>query len=197
MFRGGVDTFVLVINYLDEAWTPRYVIDNLFEVHETTSGNAMILQFQFLLQKFELIHWVIAFEKHESSNLGTMATSLQLIINCELLKLLQVYERICFGHVTSKTCQYVMNDDKVLVGLILVNVKDAQIGLQKIISRIKKSGKGKQKWEKACIESGMWHQKLKTPVKTKFASKVIMLEETLEFKQAILLCYGKQKTLTL
>jgi len=29
------------------------------------------------------------------------------------------------------------------------------------------------------------------PMKTNFASKVIMFEKTLEIKQAILLCYGK------
>jgi len=131
MFRGGVNTFALVINYLDEAWTPRHVTDNLFEVHETTSGNAMTLQFQSLLENFGLIHWVIAFVKHEGNNLGTMVTTLQLIINCELLKLLRVYEGTCFGHVMFKMCQYAMNVDKVLVGLTLVNVKDVQIGLQK------------------------------------------------------------------
>jgi len=52
-------------------------------------------------------------------------------------------------------------------------------------------------WEKACIESGIWHQKLKTRVKTGFVNKGILFEETLKFKQAILLCYGKQKTLKL
>jgi hypothetical protein len=106
---------------------------------------------------------------------------------CELLKLLQVYEGTCFGHVMFKMCQYETNDNKVLMGLTLVNVKDVQIGLQKIITRTKKSRKGRQKWEKACIESWKWHQKLKTM----FASKVIMFEKTLEFKQTILLCYGK------
>jgi hypothetical protein len=43
----------------------------------------------------------------------------------------------------------------------------------------------------------MWHQKLKAPMKIRFASKVIMFEKTLEFKQAIMLCYNKQKTSTL
>jgi hypothetical protein len=47
------------------------------------------------------------------------------------------------------------------------------------------------------IECGMPPQKLKTLAKTKFASKVIMCEETLEFKQAIITCYGKQNTVTL
>jgi hypothetical protein len=31
----------------------------------------------------------------------------------------------------------------------------------------------------------------KTPIKTRFASKVIMFKETLEFRQTILLCYGR------
>jgi hypothetical protein len=34
-------------------------------------------------------------------------------------------------------------------------------------------------------------------MKTKFAKKVIMFEETLEFKKAITLCYGWQKTIVL
>jgi len=61
----------------------------------------------------------------------------------------------------------------------------------------KQYGKGRQEWEKACIECGLSPQKLKTPIKTRFASKVIMFEETLEFKQAIITCYKKQKTIAL
>jgi hypothetical protein len=34
-------------------------------------------------------------------------------------------------------------------------------------------------------------------VKTRFASKVIMFEEILEFKKAILLCYGQHTTIVL
>jgi hypothetical protein len=37
---------------------------------------------------------------------------------------------------------------------------------------LKKSKNEKQEWEKAYIEIGMAPQKLKTPIKTKFASKV-------------------------
>ncbi len=40
-----------------------------------------------------------------------------------------VYKGTCFEHVMSKTCQCVTNDDNVSMGLTLVNVKDAQIGL--------------------------------------------------------------------
>jgi hypothetical protein len=47
------------------------------------------------------------------------------------------------------------------------------------------------------MDSGLQLQKLKTPIKTRLVSKVIMFQETLEFKAIILLCYGKQKTLSL
>jgi len=48
-----------------------------------------------------------------------------------------------------------------------------------------------------CIISEMSHWKLKTPIKTRFVNKVITFEETLEFKQIILLCYGRQNRLIL
>jgi hypothetical protein len=61
----------------------------------------------------------------------------------------------------------------------------------------KEVGKGKQEWERASVEKGLWPRKLKTPMKIRFGSKLIMFEEVLEFKEAILLCYGLQKTIVL
>jgi hypothetical protein len=75
MSRGGVDTFALVINYLDESWIPLHHIVGLFEVQETR-GSAMVLQLQGLLENFGLIHHVFAFMKDEGKNLGSMATTL-------------------------------------------------------------------------------------------------------------------------
>jgi uncharacterized membrane protein (DUF441 family) len=66
---------VLVINYLDEGWTPRHVILRLFEMHKTTSST-MALQLQTLLEIFELTHHVIAFVKDKGVNLGSMAITL-------------------------------------------------------------------------------------------------------------------------
>ncbi len=62
-----------------------------------------------------------------------------------------------------------------------------------------KKNQGKDAW----IGKGLhweWDATLKAknkPMKNKFTSKVIMFEKTLEIKQAILLCYGKHKILTL
>jgi len=74
-------------------------------------------------------------------------------------------------------------------------VKDSQTALQKTITWTKNLRKGRHEWERACMDSGLWPRKLKTPIKTRFTSKVIMFEKTLEFKVAILLSYDKQKNI--
>jgi hypothetical protein len=50
------------------------------------------------------------------------------------------------------------------------------------------------KWQKTCVDVEFFHQKLKTPMKTKFASKVIFFQETFEYYDATNLCYWKQET---
>lgn len=60
MFRGGVDVFVLIINIFEFSRVPVHVIDGLFEVNKTTR-RFIDVQFQSLLEKFGLLHWVIAF----------------------------------------------------------------------------------------------------------------------------------------
>jgi hypothetical protein len=96
MSKSGIDTFALVINYLDEVSTPMHGTIGVFEVPETT-GNSMTFQLQTLLENFGLIHHVIAFVKDECNNLGSIVTTLRSFINFELLKLLWVYEGTCFA----------------------------------------------------------------------------------------------------
>ncbi len=43
----------------------------------------------------------------------------------------------------------------------------------------------------------MFPKKLKTIVKTHFASKVVLFQETIEFKHVIVFCYGSQQSLAL
>ena len=73
-----------------------------------------------------------------------------------------------------------------------VSLKDAQKSLQSCITWTKKSGKGRQEWDKACIDAGLPTRKLKTPVKTRFASKVVLFQETQEYADAISICYRRQ-----
>ncbi len=130
-----------------------HIIVGLFEVNETTK-QSMDIQLQILLDRFSLLHRVIAFVKDESTNLSTMAIAFHSIIDYEPLNIHKVYEVTCFGHVMSK---YAINDEKVYVGLINVSVKKVQSNLQKTISWTKRSGKKRQEWERACFESGMRH----------------------------------------
>ncbi len=55
--------------------------------------------------------------------------------------------------------------------------------------------KRKVEMGKGIVENGLWPRKLKTPMKTRFASKVIMFEEELEFKEALLCVMGGRKHL--
>jgi hypothetical protein len=95
MSKGDVDTFALVIIFLNESWIPMYVTMGLFQVHET-SGQSMVIQLESLLSKFGSMH-CDCIVKNESSNLIAMASTLRPIINCEPLKIIKVYEGMCFG----------------------------------------------------------------------------------------------------
>jgi len=69
-----------------------------------------------------------------------------------------------------------------------VSLKDAQSTLQKTITWIKKLVKGRQEWEVACWEASLSPRKLKTLVKTRFVSKVVLFQETLEYAYTITIC---------
>ena len=73
-----------------------------------------------------------------------------------------------------------------------MSLKSAQVALQSYITWTKKPGKGGAEWKKTCIKAGLHAKKLKTLVKTRFASKVIFFQETLEYADAINICYAAQ-----
>jgi hypothetical protein len=57
----------------------------------------MVGQSHTLLEKFDLMHNVIAFVKDESNNLMSMVITWPL-------KLQWIYEGTCFGHIMFKAC---------------------------------------------------------------------------------------------
>jgi hypothetical protein len=77
MFYNGVDTFDLAINFLNDTQVPMHVNVGLFEMNETIR-QYMVVQLQVLLDRFGLLHQVIAFVKDESTNLYTMATTMTM-----------------------------------------------------------------------------------------------------------------------
>ena len=71
-------------------------------------------------------------------------------------------------------------------GMKEVSLKNAQKSLQSCITWTKKLGKGRQEWDKACIDVRL------PPMKTRFASKVVLCQETQEYADAISICYRRQ-----
>jgi hypothetical protein len=110
---------------------------------------------------------VIACVKYKGKNLATLNSSLLDIVSCGVLQLERPYSGVYFGHVMSKMCHYAINEN-----VVCQNVKEAQTTLQKVITWTKKLNQGRQEWEATCCEAGLFPQKLKTPIKIKFASKV-------------------------
>jgi hypothetical protein len=101
MSKVDVDTFALVINYLNESWMPQHVTIGLFKVHETARFS-IANQLCSLLRNYDVMHRMITFVKDKGNNLISMATTLRSIVNCCLLKLQLIYEGMCFGHIMSK-----------------------------------------------------------------------------------------------
>ncbi len=101
MFHGSVNTFALIINFLNETWMPIHIIVGLFEANKTIE-ESMVIQLWYLLKRFGLLHWIILFVKDKGINLTTMATILHSIIGCEHLKIFKVFKSTCFAHVMSK-----------------------------------------------------------------------------------------------
>jgi uncharacterized protein YdhG (YjbR/CyaY superfamily) len=86
-----------------------------------------------------------------------------------------------------------MNDDKISMGLRQVNVKDAQIRLQKTITWTK----NQEREARACVKSGLSPRKSKTLVKTRLQSKSLCFKNVLNSKNhPSLLWHAKDNDIT-
>jgi hypothetical protein len=54
--------------------------------------------------------------KNEGSNLNTVTSALKSIMKCEALDLKESFQGTYFEHVFFKSCQYVINNEKVYKG---------------------------------------------------------------------------------
>ncbi len=103
------------------------------------------------LDNYALRKKTIAYVRDEGSNMNTMTIALKLIVSCDMLGLEENFPGTCFGHAFSKACQYATIEEKICKNLRYVLIKSAQRNLQKKMTWPKKSRKGKQEWEKACV----------------------------------------------
>jgi len=114
---------------------------------------------------FVLIENIVAYVNNKSSNLHTCVNALNLIVSCNNLELLEPFDGPCSAHALSKVCQYAMINEKMYTSLSYTFIKYIQGVIQKCITWPKKMGKGKQTWDKVCIDSKLKPIQLNTLVK--------------------------------
>jgi hypothetical protein len=123
MSRVGVDTFVMIVHFLNVQWEPCHITIGFFEILDITQS-AMALQVNDVLVKHWFITWVIAYVKDEGGNLSTTTIVLTSMVSYQALGLTTPFVGACWGQAMSKCCQYAIDDNKVFLGLI-VSIKQA------------------------------------------------------------------------
>jgi hypothetical protein len=81
MSKGGIDTFVLIVHFLNNKWESCHVTMGFFEIIETI-GNALALQVNDLFAKHKLNAYVFTYVKDEGNNFSTMTSILTSIGSC-------------------------------------------------------------------------------------------------------------------
>jgi hypothetical protein len=90
----------------------KHITLNLFEP-TNTNGQTLAKNLTELLDNYALWRKIIAYVKHEGSNLNTMTTILKSIVGWDMLGLEESFQGIYFGHAFSKAYQYVTIGNKV------------------------------------------------------------------------------------
>jgi hypothetical protein len=167
MSKGAHNVFVVVVTFLSTSWESKYVMIGLFEA-KVTSGVTLVVKFKQNFNKFGFTQKILAYVKDEGSNLATCVQVLKVVVSCVNVDTTKPFDGYCFGHMLSKVCQYVTSDKKVACGLLYAFIKISQVNVPKCITWPKKSDKGSQVWEKACMDSSLNPCKLNTPMKTRY-----------------------------
>jgi hypothetical protein len=154
MFKGRINVFVLIVHFLNHNWEPFHVTIKLFETVDIFR-HAMALKVNQVLWMHGLNPKIIAYVKDEGNNLWIMTIALTSIVFYEVLKLLKPFIENCWGHAMLECCQYITNDTKAFVSLTSISIKKCLIFCKRQITWTRKSGKGWQEWQKACLETSI------------------------------------------
>jgi hypothetical protein len=163
MSKGDHDVFAMVVNILSISLEPKHITIGLFEA-SNVNNVTMVMKLKQILNKFGLTQKIMAYVKDEGSNLATCAQALKAYVFCIDLDTTKPFDGYCFGRTLSKVCQYVTSDEKATCGLPYAFIKSTQVDVHKCITWPKKSNKGQQAWEKACVDSSFIPHKLNTHV---------------------------------
>nr|XP_024402695.1 uncharacterized protein LOC112295398 isoform X2 [Physcomitrium patens] len=108
------------------------------------------------------------------------------------LELPEPYAGTCFGHVLFKACENATTDEKGCDDSRAFSIEATVSTLKETISWTTRSAKTRHQWMKACFDVGLQPRKLRAPMMGRFASKVILCQEALDYQHALSLYYGSQ-----
>jgi hypothetical protein len=166
----GVDTFVLITHLSNHNWEFGHVTISLFETIETSKAS-MAIQVNEMLVAYGFNIKILAYAKDEGNNLCTMTIVLSSIIYCKVLGLTTPFIGSYWGHAMFKCCKYAIDNIKVYIGLTSISIKNLFCKNHHLDP---KKWKGRQEWQKTCLDMGICPHKFQTPLKTRFVSKVIL-----------------------
>ncbi len=104
MLKVEVDTFVMIMYFLNDKWEPYYITVGFFETINTF-GNSMALEVNDVLEKYGFKFQIITYIKDEGGNLNTMTNALISTISYETL----TCKHNLWGHVGGMQCQSALN----------------------------------------------------------------------------------------
>ena len=148
------------------------------------------------LENHNLPHKLSACVKHGGSNLRTCTSVLRTTTDCRPLGLEECFEGTCFAHILSGACSGAL---KASVDSEFRHISSGMaIGeLQACIRWTKKSGKGREAWSSSCLSRVKAQRKMPTPVKTRFASSVVMMSMMLVYRDVARHCFSNQDSIEL
>nr|XP_024359895.1 uncharacterized protein LOC112274515 isoform X1 [Physcomitrium patens] len=192
MSRRGVNSIATVVHFINESWETCHVTIGVLEA-SVIAGEELVMEVKDLLSSFNLMDKIIAFVvKDDDSRLTSLAEALSKKVVCSPLQLSEPYTGTCFGNVLSKACENTTTDEKACDGLRAVSIEAAISSLRRSISSTSRSAKRRLEWMKACADVGLRPRKLRAPVKGRFASKVILCQEALDYQPVLQLCSASQ-----
>jgi hypothetical protein len=123
-------------------------------------GQTLVKNLIKLLNNYALRWNFFVYVKDEGSNLNIMNITIKSIVSCDMLGLEESFRALVFGIHFPRLANMLQTQEKVCKDLRYVWIKFVQGNLQQCITKPKKIGKGRQKWENTCVNLRFLPQKL-------------------------------------
>lgn len=187
MSRGNLDIFGLVWHFLDASFKPCHVCLGLIQV-ESTKGDDVANSLKQILAKFEPIQLAsrtIGENSDGGSNLQTMRKALSDYLRCDRFPSVPRFVGRCYGHIFSGIISGACLDANVVEEMPQISLKLTFKAFKECITWPRKSTPARKKWNQHCRAFGLSERLPPAPVNTRFASRIVFMQECLAYYQVI------------